>query len=157
MKLLKLSLTFIIYIINSIKSQVIEYTPLLNQKLPYQAQFLPPTKPSELPTANYTFPLLSHILYEIDPKKELKKEEFIQAIKFTGYRLTRGEAELIFEFADRNKNDLLSQTEWDDFTTFYILPFETCDTNKDYLLDSKEFTMLFEKDPDSKYIIFRRR
>ncbi len=145
------------FIYSITNKQVLETVPFQHQKSPFQMQYAPPTNATEFATAAYTFPLLSHILFELNPLKELRKDQFIKDIKFSGYRLTRGEAEIIFTFADKDRNDLLSQEEWDLFTQYYILPYEACDTNKDYLLDSKEFSVCFQKNPDSNFIIFRRR
>lgn len=147
--------TIFLFMVRPSQQQTIEVPYVYNQKEVYPNQMEPAVNTTNLEYANSTNPLFSHVLFEIDPKKQLSTEEFLQYIRFGSYRLTKGESELIFEFADGNKNGLVAMDEWDTFTNLYIFPFEACDENRDYLLDLKEFTKCFEKDPGSKYIIFR--
>ena len=127
------------------------------QKEAYPDQYHAATNTTNLEYANYTSPFLSHVLFEEDPKKKLRQYEFTNAIRFNSYRLTKGEADQIFTYADANRDDLLDQNEWDIFTALYIMPFEACDRNHDYLLDESEFTECFEKDPKSRSIVFRTK
>lgn len=115
------------------------------------------TMKSQIPTANFTVPWLSKSLFEEDPERKLRLKDFTSAVKFTSYHLTRGEMEQIFFFTDKNHDDLLDQTEWDAFSSLFILPFEACDTNANYLLDPEEFKACFDADPRTKLVQFRRR
>jgi hypothetical protein len=117
----------------------------------------PPTMAWQIPEARYQGPKLSRALLEQDPSRKLRKTEFIDAIKYGLYKLTRGELEQIFYFADQDRDDLIDQKEWDAFAALFLLPFEACDTNGDYILDEKEYTRCFEADPKIKFIEFRRR
>lgn len=117
----------------------------------------PPTGNLQFPYANYTAPKLSQSLQEVDPNTKMRRQDFIQFFKYTLYNLTRGEAEQIFLFADIDHDDLVSSFEWDNFIQLFILPFEACDTNNDYLLDHSEFAQCFNKDPNSEFLRFRRR
>ena len=130
---------------------------LYNQKDAFPNQFEAATNSTNLEFSNYTAPFMSKVLFEEDPKRKLRKFEFVQALRFNSYRLTKGEAEQIFGFADGNKDDLIDSAEWDVFTTIYILPFEACDKDRDYMLNESEFAECFEKDPRSRSIVFRRR
>lgn len=102
-------------------------------------------------------PLISQSLAETQPKSKIKKAEFLEIFRYAIYQLTRGEAEQIFIFADRNKDDLIDHKEWEDFVNLYVLPFEACDSAGNYILDQKAFTSCFESDPRTKVIEFRRR
>lgn len=128
-----------------------------NQLSAYPDTYQPPVSKVEVEKAKYEPPRLSQSLKEMDPKKKFKKSEFLQWIHYAQYKLTRGEAEIIFQFADRNKDDLLDMNEWEDFTTLYILPFDACDFNNDFLLDEKEFQRCFNADPKSVSIQFRKK
>lgn len=130
---------------------------LFNQKVAYPDNFQAATNSTNLDAANYTSPVLSHILFEENPKGKLRKYEFITQLRFQAFRLTKGEAEAIFDFADADRDDLLDQEEWDTFAGLYIYPFEACDLNHDYLLDEAEFAYCFDKDPRSRFIVFRRK
>lgn len=127
-----------------------------NQKEAYPNQFEAPTNTTQLDYNEYNPPLLSHSLFENDPKRQLKKEEFAKYIRFSQYRMTRGEADQLFSFVDSNGNDLVSQEEWDLFAALYIMPYEACDRNHDYLLNPQEFADCYEKDPKTRNVIFRR-
>eukprot|EP00340_Litonotus_pictus_P011909 CAMPEP_0170536388 /NCGR_PEP_ID=MMETSP0209-20121228/102120_1 /TAXON_ID=665100 ORGANISM="Litonotus pictus, Strain P1" /NCGR_SAMPLE_ID=MMETSP0209 /ASSEMBLY_ACC=CAM_ASM_000301 /LENGTH=679 /DNA_ID=CAMNT_0010837749 /DNA_START=197 /DNA_END=2237 /DNA_ORIENTATION=+ len=100
---------------------------------------------------------MSASLYEEDPKRKLRIIDFTKHFNFVAYRLTRGEAEQIFLFADANRDGLLEQIEWENFIALYVLPFEACDMNKDYLLDANEFGFCFQKDPKFRTMIFMRK
>ena len=144
-----------IMITNCMKSS--NTTLAKNQLSAYPDTYQPPVSREEVLKAKYEPPKLSQSLKEMDPKKQFKKSEFLQWIHYAQYKLTRGEAEIIFQFADRNKDDLLDMNEWEDFTTLYILPFDACDFNNDFLLDEAELKRCFEADPKSISIQFRKR
>ena len=150
-----LVLTFLL--ISLTISQSLDTPKYYNQKETYPNQNEAPTNTTQLGYNNYTSPFLSHVLFENDPKRQLKKEEFVKYLRFSSFRMTRGEAEQVFSFADGNSNDLVSQDEWDLFTSLYVFPFEACDRDHDYLLNAQEFADCFEKDPKSRSVIFRRR
>lgn len=150
-----LIISAMIMITNSLKSS--NTTLAKNQLSAYPDTYQPPVSKEEVLKARYEAPRLSQSLKEMDPKKKFKKSEFLQWIHYAQYKLTRGEAEIIFQFADRNKDDLLDMNEWEDFTTLYILPFDACDFNNDFLLDDQEFKRCFEADPKSISIQFRKK
>jgi hypothetical protein len=128
-----------------------------NQLLTYPNTYEAPTNKDDLAKSKYTAPKLSQSLSEADPKKKLKKSEFLDIVQFTHYELTRGEAEEIFFFADANRDDFVDHSEWNQFNTLFILPFESCDTKGDYLLNAAELKICFEADPRSSFVTFRRR
>ena len=128
-----------------------------DQTQAYPNQFHPATNSTNLAHANYTAPRMSMSLSESASHVSYRLIDFLDVFKFVMYRMTRGEAEQIFLFADGNRNGQLSNQEWMDFSALYILPFEACDSNGDYLLDEAEFKFCFEKDPKFKTIIFPRR
>jgi len=128
-----------------------------NQVSAYPNTYEAPTMSGQIPKSNFQAPPLSKSLFEKDPTRKLRKGDFIEQIKYAFYNLTRGELEQIFIFADANKDDLLEEKEWDDFSTLYVYPFESCDTNKNYILDEAEFKTCWEADPKTKLIEFRRR
>jgi hypothetical protein len=116
-----------------------------------------PTMAAQIPDSNYKAPKFSHSLFESDPKRKLRKPEFLETIKYTQYHISRGELEQIFNFADQNHDDLIDQHEWDAFSTLYLYPFEACDGNGNYLLEAEEYKKCFGADPKSKLLTFRRR
>jgi len=138
-------------------NQIFNIDSFYQQKQVFPNQYEAATNKTQLEFANYTSPFMSHVLFEEDPKRKLRMNEFISSLRFQAFRLTKGESEQIFNFADGNRDDLLDQGEWDTFAGLYILPFEACDRNHDYLLDEAEFADCFDRDPRSKFIIFRRR
>jgi len=102
-------------------------------------------------------PPLSNALLEVDPKGKIRLAEFLETFRYAYYKLTMGEAEQIFYFADRNKDDQLDQKEWDDFRDLYILPFEACAGAAKFTMKDDAFTKCFNADPKTKVIEFRRR
>ena len=117
----------------------------------------PPTAADQFPQfANYNFAPLSKALFELDPERQLRKEDFLNVVKFSLYSMTRGEISLVFDFADGNNDDLLSQTEWVAFTRLYVYPFEACDSNKDYHLNNDEFKNCYDLDPKFKSVKFTK-
>lgn len=128
-----------------------------NQLSAFPNTYEAPVSREEVPKSRYQPPRLSQSLKELDPKKRLKKTEFLQWVRYANYKLTRGEAELIFQFADKNKDDLLDTAEWEDFVTLYILPFDACDKNDDFLLDEVEFQECFKADPKSLSVEFPKK
>lgn len=128
-----------------------------NQVAAYPNTYEAPTTKEQIPLSNYTAPKLSEALYETDPTRKLRKNEFLEIIKYTFYKMTRGETEQMFNFIDMNKDDFVDHTEWDAFTNLYIYPFEACDTNKDNILNPLEYKACYDADPKSKQIEFRRR
>ena len=159
MKLVKTSLVIVLVLASLIVAdEPIKTEPLQkNQLTAFPNTIQAPTMAKQIPESNYVPPKLSHSLFETDPKKKLRKAEFMEAIKWSLYKLTRGELEQIFDFSDQNHDDLIDQQEWDAFTTLYVLPFEACDSNSNYLLDAAEFKICLNADPKSKLLSFRRR
>lgn len=128
-----------------------------NQLSPFPNTYEAPVSKDQVPKSRYTPPRLAASLRELDPKKRLKKAEFLQWIHYANYKLTRGEAEIIYQFADKNKDDLLDVAEWESFVGLYVLPFEACDRKEDYLLDEVEFKECFYADPRSLSIQFKKK
>lgn len=102
-------------------------------------------------------PLLSDSMMETDPKGKMRIAEFLETFRYSYYKMTSGEAEQIFYFADKDRDDLLDHTEWDDFRDLYILPFEACAGPGKFTMDEKTFDTCYKSDPRTKVIEFRRR
>ena len=128
-----------------------------NQMLAFPNTYESATSQEALKVANFTAPLMSKSLFERDPKRKLRKHDFLEIFRYGLYQLTRGETEQIFGFADSNHDDMIDNDEWEAFTVLYILPFEACDDNKSYIMEPKEFEICFGKDPKSTVITFRGR
>ena len=130
-----------------------------NQKDTFPNTFEAPVDKKAVAKSVYTAPKMSLSLMETNPKSKIRRAEFLEIFKYSIYKLTRGEAEQIFQFADRSKDDTIDHREWSDFVALYVLPFESCDTNakSEHLLDEKEFKACFNADPRTKDIQFRRR
>jgi len=128
-----------------------------NQLSSFPNTFEPATTKDALKNANFTAPLMSSSLFERDPKRRLRKSDFLEVFRYGLYALTRGETEQIFNFVDMNHDDMIDQGEWDQFTTLYVYPFEACDVNGSYILEPKEFGICFDKDPKATVVTFRRR
>jgi len=129
----------------------------LNQNQTFPNSYEAATSSQVLGKAQYQAPPLSKALLESDPTRKMRKPDFIENLKYALYQMTRGEAEQIFTFVDQNKDDMIDHKEWDAFVALFILPFEACDSNKNYVLELKEFEACFNADPKSKLITFRRR
>ena len=128
-----------------------------NQLSAFPNTYQAPVSSENLKTSIFTAPLLSKALSELDPKKKYKLNDFLNTIKYTLYKMTRGETELLFSFIDSNRDDLIDNKEFDDFKTLYILPFEACDSDKKMILNQAQFKTCFEADPKRQHITFRRR
>lgn len=134
-----------------------DFDLVYNQKEVYPNQYEAATNTTALDKSNFSSPPLSSSLFEQDPTRKLRLIDFTRVLNFVAYRLTRGETEQMFLFADGNRDGLLDNSEWDHFVGLYILPFEACDRDHDYLLDENEFGYCFQKDPKFKSMIFPRR
>jgi len=127
------------------------------QSSAFPTYYEPAVSRPDLLKANFTAPLMSNSLNEHDPKRRLRKSDFLEIFRYGMYGLTRGETEQIFNFVDMNKDDMIDHGEWGAFVALYILPFEACDTNHSYVIEPKEFTVCFDHDPKTKVVAFRRR
>jgi hypothetical protein len=127
------------------------------QKEAYPSQYHSATNTTQLLVANFTSPMLSQALAELNPKGKLRSIDFLDSFNYVAYRMTRGEATQIFFFADADRNGLLDHQEWENFIALYAYPFQACDQNKDFLLDQNEFGLCTQKDPKFKNIVFPRR
>ena len=78
-----------------------------NQLKNYPNTYEAPTMKAQIPESNYQAPKLSKSLMENDPTRKLRKSEFLDTIKYSLYKLTRGELEQIFGFVDVNKDDMV--------------------------------------------------
>ena len=128
-----------------------------NQLSDYPNTYEAPVSNRDLLNATYSPPLLSQSLFEEHPQRKLRQKDFMSKIKYSLYQLSKGELESIYTFADLNHDDLIDQNEWDAFVTLFILPFEACDLNADYLLNEKEFSSCFAADPRSKLVKFTKK
>jgi len=133
------------------------FTKEYMQKQAYPNQYHPATNTTQLEVANFTSPMLSQALSELNPKGKMRVIDFLESFNFVAYRLTKGEAEQIFFFADANRDGLLGHDEWENFVSLYAYPFQACDQNKDFLLDQNEFGLCAQKDPKFVNIVFPRR
>jgi len=116
-----------------------------------------PTNKTNLSKKQPAGPRISSSLAETNPKSKIILAEFLNVFKYTLYKMTRGEAEQIFFFADKNKDDFIDHKEWEEFVILYVLPFEACDSESHGVLNEKEFKGCFEADPRTKVVEFRRR
>lgn len=71
---------------------------------------------------------------------------FIEIYK--NHKLTLGEIKHVFTTADMNKDNQVDATEWKMFYKLFVKPFERCDADLDYTINSKEM----EKCIESKYL-----
>ena len=123
----------------------------------YPNEFEPPISTPLLKKANFKAPLMSAALREHLSHRRLRKSDFLELFKYGMYQLTRGETEQMFYFIDQNKDDMIDHSEWGAFVQLFILPFEACDLQHNYILEPKEFKVCFDKDPKTKLVTFRRR
>lgn len=109
--------------------------------------------------ANKPIPFISmsDALRELNWEEKIKRQTFLDNIKYTYYKFTRAEAVILFNIIDTDKDDLIDLKEYKEFSVLYIMPFEACDTGKDHLLSLQDFKTCFEKDPKRSLITFRRR
>lgn len=78
-------------------------------------------------------------------KKTISKEMFFSA--FINYNLSSQEILQLYTFANVRKSSTLSKEEWTAFMQIFILPFTTCDLNRDHTLDALEIkTCIFKHD-----------
>jgi len=128
-----------------------------NQKNDYPNTSEAPVSSEDMANTSYIPPMFSKCLFEESPLRKLRQKDFISTIKYAIYQLSRGELEQIFNFADMNHDDLIDHKEWDAFVTLFILPFEACDKNADYLLDESELEACFAADPRSRLVRFPQK
>jgi hypothetical protein len=122
--------------------------PLLNEA---------PTSSENLDKFSTILVPLSRILIELDPKKKLKINRFLEFFQYGRYNITKGEAEQIFYFADKNRDDLLDLKDWNSFTGLYLLPFEACKKSDEYSLNEEELKRCLENDPRMKQVKIRSK
>jgi len=78
-------------------------------------------------------------------KKVISKEMFFKAFKL--YNLTSQEILQLFTFANVKKTPELYPESWTAFMQIFVLPFVSCDFNKDHTLDAMEIkTCIFKHD-----------
>lgn len=123
-----------------------------NQKFAFPNTYEAPTTVEDVKNPKFGVPRLSLSLFEENPERKIRMKDFLSTINYSLYKLTRGEIELIFHFADMNKDDLIDQREWDAFTALFVFPFEACDSSGSYLLDESEFKKCFDADPRAKAV-----
>lgn len=100
---------------------------------------------------------LSNAFSELNFNEKVKRQNFLDLIKYTYFKLTKAEANIIFNTIDTDRDDLISPNEYHDFSVLYLMPFEACDTSKENLLSIKDFKLCFSKDPKRQQVTFRRR
>jgi len=123
-----------------------------NQKFAYPNTYEAPTTTQDVKDPKFGVPKLSLSLFEENPQRKIRLKDFLVVINYSLYKLTRGETELIFHFADMNKDDMIDQREWEAFTALFVFPFEACDYTGSYLLDEQEFKKCFDADPRAKAV-----
>jgi hypothetical protein len=152
-----IKLLLIIISIIKLGSNCIKIEPLkYNQIFVYPNTYEAPTMEVQLKDANFTAPFLSISLFEEDPRRKLRLHDFVTTIRYSMYKMTRGELEQIFVFADKNHDDLVDQKEWDAFSALFVFPFEACDSNGDYVLSDEEFKICWDADPKTKFVEFKK-
>ena len=158
MKLTRKTLLINALICLSILAQIaLNKDPKGAQKSAFPNEYEPAITTPLLKAANFKAPLMSQILREQLSHRRLRKSDFLELFKYGMYQMTRGEAEQMFYFVDQNKDDMMDHAEWGAFVQLFIMPFEACDVNHNYLLGPKEFKLCYDKDPKTKVISFRRR
>ena len=78
---------------------------------------------------------------------------FLDKLKFSLYKISKGEAIQIFNFIDREHKGIISPKDWKDFANLFLKPFDKCDTKKAYFLEKADLQKCFENEPTSKFII----
>jgi len=157
MKILtKFILAFAVFALLTQTLQITDPKLKKNQLTAFPNTYEAPLTAKDLASAKFEVTSLSNSLSESNPKLKLRKSEFLEVFKYSNYKLTRGEAEQIFIFADNNKDDLLDNKEWEAFIALYALPFEAC-SKKKMVLDEKAFKACYKGDPRTQVIEFRRR
>lgn len=152
--------TFLINVLIALSILVqnaIFFEPKGAQLSAYPNEYEPAISTPLLKKASFKSPLLSQSLREQLSHRKLRKSDFLELLKYGMYQLTRGETEQIFNFLDQNKDDMVDMSEWSAFVQLYILPFEACDMNHNYLLEKDDFKLCFDKDPKTRQVAFRRR
>jgi hypothetical protein len=82
---------------------------------------------------------LSTIALNINEQGLIEFNTFLDQTR--GYNLTQGEVRSVFRLCDLNRDDRLSQDEWDTCKSVFIAPYEsTCLTGKDYMLAAADIT-----------------
>jgi len=118
---------------------------------------MPATNSTNLDKMKAKAPSISGSLSELDPKRTMRPIEFLKSFQFTDFALNKWDSEQIFNFADVNRDWQLDWGEWGNFVGLYVLPFEACDSDKDNLLNEKEFTKCMKSDPKFQGIKFPSR
>ena len=131
--------------------------PTGNQKTAFPNLYNQLTIRSDFNKAENKFmkPAFSRILYESNTSKKFKRKEFIDEIKYPLYNMSRGEASIIFDFIDVNKDDLVEGNEWDAFVNIFIYPYEACDKNNNYYIDIDEWKECWFNDPNNQMVKLR--
>ena len=84
-------------------------------------------------------PKLSTVVLQPNDQGLIEFNTFLDALR--PYNLTQGETRSIFRLCDLNRDDRLSQDEWDTCLNVFIQPYEsTCLTAKDYMLGTADIT-----------------
>lgn len=76
-------------------------------------------------------------------KTQISKDLFFSA--FNNFNLSSQEILQLYTFANVRKSSALSQEEWTAFMQIFLLPFITCDFNKDHTLDPMEIKVCIFK------------
>ena len=84
-------------------------------------------------------PKLSTVVLQPNDQGLIEFNTFLDGLR--PYNLTQGETRSIFRLCDLNRDDRLSQDEWDTCINVFIQPYETtCLTAKDYMLATADIT-----------------
>jgi hypothetical protein len=98
--------------------------------------------------------LISASLKDFNLNEKLKREVFLNRIKYNSYSMTESEANILFNILDKDKDDFIDMKDFNDFSILYIKPFEDCNNKKDYLLSLDDFKNCYAKDLKSHDLKF---
>lgn len=116
-------------------SYVKPFTSTDNYSTPYP-------KPNKLKQSNSQniFGMMTSVdtdlLSAFSNKDAISKEDFFLA--FRHFNLSNQELQELFSFANIKKDDILSQDEWNAFSSIFIKPLLLCDNNHDHALNAHE-------------------
>lgn len=81
----------------------------------------------------------------------LSLSDYLSKVNFSNYSLTRSEAEDIFYFITKNKEEL-SISDWESFSSSFIIPYEQCKPDRSFMLHFNQFKQCFKSESYSSYI-----
>ena len=106
---------------------------------------------SQLPIQNASITSLAKSFTFSSFSSPLSLSDFLSKVIISNYSLTRSEAEDIFYFITNNK-EVLSISDWESFSSSFIIPYEQCKPNRSFMLQFNQFKQCFISDPYTSYI-----